>query len=203
MSDWDKLADKKNIEEIIENLKPRQINAFFVETGKEAKEKVLEMIPTGSRVMSASSETLKAIGLFDEIDNSGKYVSVRKEYMGFYHKTEADKIRISRTTPDFIVGSVNAITKQGEAVIASNTGSQLAAYASGAGKIIWVIGAQKIVDNLDDAFKRINDYVLPFESERLKKLFGVPSNVSQLLIFNKAVDPSRVTIIFVNESLGY
>jgi hypothetical protein len=153
--------------------------------------------------MSASSETLKAIGLFDEIDNSGKYVSVRKEYMSFDHKTEADKIRISRSTPDFIVGSVNAITRKGEAVIASNTGSQLAAYASGAGKVIWVIGAQKIVENIDDAFKRINDYVFPLESERLKKLFGVPSNVSQVLIFSKAVNPTRVTIIFVNESLGY
>ena len=203
MIDWNKPADKKTIEEVIENLKPRRINAFFVKTGKEAKEKVLGLLPTGSRVMSASSETLKAIGLFDEIDNSGKYVSVRKEYMSFDHETEADKIRISRSTPDFIVGSVNAITKKGEAVIASNTGSQLAAYASGAGKIIWVIGAQKIVENLDDAFKRINDYVLPFESERLKKLFGVTSNVSQVLIFSKAVNPARVTIIFVNESLGY
>jgi hypothetical protein len=203
MSDWNKLADKKIMEEVIENLKPRQINAFFVKTGKEAKEKVLELLPAGSRVMSASSETLKAIGLFDEIDNSGKYVSVRKEYMSFDHKTEADKIRISRSTPDFIVGSVNAITRKGEAVIASNTGSQLAAYASGAGKVIWVIGAQKIVENIDDAFKRINDYVFPLESERLKKLFGVPSNVSQVLIFSKAVNPTRVTIIFVNESLGY
>ena len=118
-------------------------------------------------------------------------------------KKEADKIRISRSTPDFIVGSVNAITRQGEVLIASNTGSQLAAYASGAEKVIWVVGAQKIVENLDGGFKRITDYVLPLESERLKKLFGVPSNVSQILIFNKAVGPSRVTIIFVNENLGF
>jgi L-lactate utilization protein LutC len=203
MNDWNKLADKKTIEKIIENLKPKQINAFFVETGKEAKEKVLGLIPAGARVMAASSQTLKTIGLSDEIDNSGKYVSVRKEYMGFDREKEADKIRISRSTPDFIVGSVNAITRQGEVLIASNTGSQLAAYASGAEKVIWVVGAQKIVENLDGGFKRITDYVLPLESERLKKLFGVPSNVSQILIFNKAVGPSRVTIIFVNENLGF
>ena len=203
MTDWNKLADKATVEEIIENLKPRQINAFFVQTGKEAKEKVLELIPVGSKVLTGSSETLKTIGLFDEIDNSDKFVSVRKEYMAFDHKTEADKIRISRSTPDVIVGSINAITKQGEAVIASNTGSQLAAYASGAGKVIWVVGVQKIVDNLEDAFKRINEYILPLESERLRKLFGVPSNVSQLLIFSKAVNSTRVTIIFVNESLGF
>jgi hypothetical protein len=192
MNDWNKPTDKKTIEKIIENLKPRQINAFFVETGKEAKEKVLELIPAGSRVLTASSQTLEKIGISDEIEGSGKYTSVRKKYMSLDHKKDADKIRVIRSTPDFIVGSVNAITKQGEMLIASNTGSQLAAYASGAGKIIWVIGAQKIVDN-----------VLPLESERLKKVYGVPSNVSQLLIFNKAVDPSRITIIFVNESLGF
>ena len=203
MNDWNKLADKKTIEKIIENLKPRQINAFFVATGKAAKEKVLELIPAGARVLAGSSQTLKTIGLSDEIDDSGQYISVRKEYMGFDHKKDADKIRISRSTPDFIVGSIQAITKQGEAIIASNTGSQIAAYASGAGKVIWVVGAQKIVENLDEGFKRINEYVLPLESERLKKLYGVPSNVSQILIFNKAVDPTRVTLIFVGESLGF
>lgn len=203
MNDWNKLVDKEIIEEVINNLKPRQINAFFVQTGKEAKEKVMELIPAGSRVLASSSQTLEKIGLSEEIDNSNKYISVRKEYMGFDHEKEADKIRISRSTPDIVVGSIHAITRQGEAVIASNTGSQLAAYASAAGKVIWVVGVQKIVNNLDDAFKRINEYVLPLESERLKKLYGVPSNVSQILLFNKAVDPSRVTVIFVNESLGF
>jgi len=203
MNDWNKLADKKTIEEVIENLKPRQINAFFVETGKAAKDKVLELIPAGARVLAGSSQTLKTIGLADEIDDSGKYVSVRKEYMGFDREKDAAKIRISRSTPDYIVGSIQAITKQGEAIIASNTGSQIAAYASGAGKVIWVVGAQKIVENLDSGFKRINEYVLPLESERLKKLYGVQSNVSQLLIFSKAVDPTRITLIFVGESLGF
>jgi hypothetical protein len=203
MNNWNKLSDKNTIEEIIKNLKPRGIDAIFVESTSQAKEKVLELIPSGARVLSASSKTLEKIGLSQVIENSEKYVSVRKEYMGFDHKTQGDKIRISRTTPDYIIGSINAITKQGEIIIASNTGSQIAAYASGAGKVIWVVGTQKTVENLDDAYKRIYEYVLPLESERLKKLYGVPSNVSQVLIFNKAVTPGRVTIIFVNESLGF
>jgi hypothetical protein len=203
MNQWTKPADKKTIEKIIENLKPRGINTFFVKNGSQAKEKVLELIPQGARVLASSSQTLDKIGLSEEIDNSDKYISVRKEYMGFDHKSQGNKIRISRSTPDYIVGSIQAITKQGEVVMASNTGSQLAAYASGAGKVIWVVGVQKVVDNLDDAFKRIYDFVLPLESKRLKKLYGVSSNVSQLLIFNKAVGIDRVTIIFVNESLGF
>lgn len=203
MNNWNKLADKTAVEEIINNLKERNINAFLVNTEVEAKEKALDLIPQGLRVLVAQSQTLNKIGVVDEIENSEKYISVRKEYMSFDHATQADKIRISRSTPDVIVGSVNAITKKGEAVIASNTGSQLAAYAAGAGRVVWIIGVQKIVDNLDDAFRRIYDYVLPLESERLSKLYGIQSNVSQLLIFNKSVDKDRVTIIFVNESLGF
>ena len=203
MNDWNKLADKKTVEEVIENLKPRNINAFFVQTSEEAKHKVLEIIPQGARVLASSSQTLEKIGLSQEIDESGKYISVRKEYMGFDHEKEADKIRISRSTPDYIVGSIHAITKKGEALIASNTGSQLAAYVSGAGKVIWVVGVQKIVENIDEGNKRIYEHVLPLESERLKKVYGVPSNVSKLLLYNKEVDPTRVTIIFVNEVLGF
>lgn len=203
MKDWNKLADKNTIEETIRNLKPRGINSFFVETGKEAKEKVLELIPVGSRVLASSSQTLEKIGLSQDLDNSGKYVSVRKEYMSFDHEKEAGKIRISRSTPDFIVGSIHAITKQGEVLIASNTGSQLAGYVGGAGKVIWVVGVQKIVKNIDVGFKRIYEYLLPLESERLRKVYGVPSNVSKLLIFNKEITPNRITMIFVNESLGF
>jgi hypothetical protein len=203
MKDFSELADKTTIEETIKNLKQRNTNAFFVETGKDAKEKVLELLPKGSRVLAAQSQTLNKIGIADEIESSGNYVSIRKEYMSFDREKEEDKIRISRSIPDFIVGSINAITKQGEALIASNTGSQITAYAGGAGKVIWVIGAQKIVENLDEGFKRIYDYVLGLESERLKKLYGVGSNVSKLLIFDKEVVKDRVIIIFVNESLGY
>ncbi len=203
MKDWNKLADKNTIEKTIKNLKPRGINALFVESKEEAKEKALKLIPLNSRVLASSSKTLEKIGLAKEIDDSGKFISVRKEYMAFDYEKEADKIRIARSTPDVIVGSVHAVTRQGEVLIASNTGSQLAGYTSGAGKVIWVVGAQKIVENLDEAFKRIYDYVLPLESKRLKKIYGVPSNVSKLLIFNKEVSPGRATLIFVNESLGF
>ena len=128
---------------------------------------------------------------------------VRKEYMALDRQKDADKIRQLRTTPDYIINSVQAITKRGEAVVASNTGSQIGADASGAGEVIWVVGVNKIVDNLSDAFTRINEYVLPLESERLKKLFGVGSMVSQLLIITRSAKPGRITVIFVNEKLGY
>ena len=185
MKDFSKLADKQTVDETINNLKPRGIDAFFVETGKDAKTKVLKIIPKGARVLASASVTLEPTGIKNEIDESGKFVSVRKEYMAYDRETEADKIRISRSTPDFIVGSVHAVTEKGEVMIASNMGSQLAGYVYGAGKVIWVVGTQKIVKNIDMGFERIYEHSLPLESERLKKLFGIRSNVSKLLIYNK------------------
>lgn len=203
MKDYSVLADRETVEETILNLNVRGINAFFVENGSKAKEKVLSLLPKGARVLVSSSITAESIGLKDDIDSSTEFVSVRKEYMAYDHKEESDKIRIARSTPDVIIASIHAVTKKGEVLIASNTGSQLAGYVAGAGKVIWVVGTEKIVENLDEGFKRIYDYVLPIESEKLQKLYGVPSNVSKLLIVNKEIVKDRIILIFINEVLGY
>ena len=92
----------------------------------------------------------------------------------------------------------------GKVLIASNTGSQLPAYAYGASKVIWIVGTQKIVNDLEDGMKRIYEYTLPLESERAQKAYGVAgSAVSKLLIVNQEVTPGRITIIFVPENIGY
>ncbi len=203
MDKWSKLPSKEIIEKTIKALKKNNIDAYFVETQEEARHKALDLIPENARVLASQSQTLEKIGLADLIDNSRRFASVRKEYMAFDREKEADKIRISRSTPDIIMGSVHAVTEKGEVMIASNMGSQLAAYVYGAKKVIWIVGTQKIVKNLDMGFKRIYEHSLPLESERLKKIYGVESNVSKILIYNKESLPSRTTLIFVNKILGY
>lgn len=203
MKDWNKLASKNVVEETIKSLKQRGIEASFVETGKDANSRVLELIPKGAKVLASTSRTLDSIGLSEELENSSEFKSVRKEFMALNHDKDKEQIRRLRSTPDVIVGSVHAVTKDGKVLIASNTGSQLAAYVYGAGKVIWVIGVQKIVENFDDATERIYKHVLPLESERLKGIYGVPSNVSKLLVIDKEVEPERIKIIFVNEVLGF
>ncbi|MCL6096802.1 MAG: lactate utilization protein [Patescibacteria group bacterium] len=200
---WNKLASKELVEETIKALKQRGMEAFFVETGNEANSKVLKLIPNGSKVLAATSRTLDSIGLSEELENSSEFKSIRKEYMVLDHEKDKERIRRLRATPDVVIGSIHAVTKDGRVLIASNTGSQLASYVYGANKVIWVVGVQKIVDNFDDALKRAYEYVLPLESERLKAVYGVPSNVSKLLIVDKEIEPERIKIIFVNEVLGF
>lgn len=203
MDKWKKLADIKTVNEVINALKERNIEAFFVENKEEAKNKVLEMIPEGQRALTSTSVTLEEAGIKEEIDNSGRFISVRKEYMGLSHDKDAEKIRQLRSTPDVMVGSVHAITESGEIIVASNTGSQLAGYSYGAFKLIIVVGTQKIVKDMDEAIKRLYEYVVPLEEKHMQDLYGVGTNVSKLLIINKETVKDRIKVIFVNEVLGF
>jgi len=143
------------LEDVAEILRSNNIEAVIVENGDEARAFVLDLIPEGAEVHSGKSKTLEDIGLFSRITDSGRYDAVRPRMMALDRETQAREIRKLATSPDVMVGSVAAITADGTLVAASATGSQLAAYAAGAGRLILVVGSQKLVPDLDAAMRRI------------------------------------------------
>ena len=203
MSEWDRLADKKTVERTADALKANGIEAFFVDNGEDAKKKALELIPQNAEIMNMSSVTLDTIGLSKEIMESGRFDAVKKKLMIMDRKTQNSQMQKLGAAPDWAVGSVHAATENGEIIIASQSGSQLPAYSAGSSHVLWVVGTQKIVKNLDAGFRRIYEYVLPLESERAKKAYGKESAVNKLLIINKEAKPGRISLIFVNEVLGF
>jgi len=118
-------------------------------------------------------------------------------------KTQADEIRILRSRPAYIVGSLHAITEDGVILTASNGGSQIAPYAYGASKVILVAGTQKIVKDLNEGFRRIEEYSYPLEDARLRSTLGMPSAVGKVLVVNREILPGRMTVILVKEELVY
>lgn len=199
---YDKTATNEVIQKTMDALKTNGINSIHVKTGEEAKAKVLEMVPQGAEVMTMTSVTLDTIGVSKEINESGKYKATRdKLYDEKIEKRE--KARLG-AAPEWVIGSIHAVTEDGKVIVASNTGSQLPAYAYAAGNVVWVVGTQKIVKDLDDGMKRIYEHVLPLEAERARKAYGADGSfVSKLLIFNREIYPERITVIFVDEVLGY
>ena len=192
------------VEQTIMALKANGIEAIIAKDGADAKNKVLEMISKGAGVMTMTSVTLDTLGITEVINTSADYSSVRAEFAKMDPKTQSADMRAMGSAPEYVVGSVHAVTMDGKVLIASNTGSQLPAYAYGASKVIWIVGTQKIVNDLEDGMKRIYEYTLPLESERAQKAYGVAgSAVSKLLIVNQEVTPGRITIIFVPENIGY
>ncbi len=207
MNNWTTIPTDEIIQKTADALTANNFTTTIVVNGEEAKKKVLEMIPEGSEVLANTSQTLEKIGVTEIIDNSGKYKSIRKQIFSLDQQKDADKIRQLRSTQEYALGSAHAVTEDGKLLIASNSGSQLPGEIFGAKHVILVIGAQKIVPDITSGEKRIYEHILPLESVRARKAYGLPdawnSFVSKLLINNREPMPGRVDIILVKEALGF
>jgi hypothetical protein len=104
--------------------------------------------------------------------------------------------------PDFALGSVHAVTRGGALFIASASGSQLASYAWGAAKVIFVIGAQKLVPTVEAARERIYEHSLKLEDARAYAAYGQNSFVGKILEIHQEL-PGRIHIVLVRQAVGF
>jgi len=198
-----KLASDEQIERTVQALEANGIHALVAQNGAEAKRLFFELVPDGSEIFLGASVTLETLGIRDEIDKSGRFDALRPKMFAMNRETQGKEIRKLGASPDFSAGSVQAITEDGHVVLASNTGSQLGPHASGAGKVIWVAGAQKIVKDVAEGLRRIDEYCLPKEEVHMQELYKAHTSVSKVLIVNKEIRPGRATLIIVKEELGF
>jgi len=201
--EFTKLASNEQIERVAKALELNGMKVLIAENGEEAKKLVLDLVPQGAEIYTNQSKTIDKLGLRPEFDESGRYNAVRPKVMSLDRKTQGDEIRKLRSNPDYILGSVQAITESGQVMTSSFGGSQLAPYAYGSAKVIWIVGTQKLVRNLDEGFRRIEEYSYPLEDARLLAVFGMHSAIGKTLIVNREVVPNRITIVLVKEELGY
>lgn len=197
------LASDEQIKRTAQALAKNNIKTLIAENSEEAKRMFFELVPEGAEVFLGASVTLETIGIKDEIDKSGKYNALRPKMFAMDRATQGREIRKLGGAPDYAAGSVHAVTENGQVLIASNTGSQLGPYASGAGKVIWIVGAQKLVRDLEEGMQRIEEYTIPLEDVHMQQLYNMPTNLSKVLIVNKEIRPDRITMIIVKEELGY
>lgn len=201
--EFTQLATDEKIARTSKALEANGIQTLIAENGAEAKRLFHELVPEGAEVFLSSSVTLEKLGIKDEIDQSGHFDALRPKIFAMNRETQAREIRKLRGAPDYAVGSVQAVTEDGHVLIASNTGSQLGAFASGAGRVIWVVGAQKIVKDLNEGFRRIEDHVIPLEEAHMQELYKVSTAVNKMLIVNKELRPNRITMIIIKEEIGF
>ena len=131
-----------------------------------------------------------------------QYDALRHQMFKMDRKTQAQEIRKLIAAPDFMLGSVNAITEDGILVAASATASQIGPYANTAGKVILVVGSQKIVPDLETAFKRIREHVQPWEEAQVRKAANMGTFVGKILIIEREWVNERMTVILVREPIG-
>jgi hypothetical protein len=170
-------------------LEANGITVLRAPNSAEAKRIVLDLIPAGSQVHQGASQSLDASGIAGEMERSARYQPLRPRVFSMDRATQAGEIRRPTASPDTMLGSVRAVTETGSLVAASASGSQLSPYASSAGKVILVVGTQKIVAGLEDA--------------HAQAAYGVHSGVNKVLIVNRERTPDRITVVLCDEALGF
>ena len=188
--------------ELAANLRARNFDVVVVQTGAEAKSEVLRRIPDGARIHSGKSKTLEDIGLFDTLMGSDEYDFVRKHTMKLDRITQRREMVKLGATPDLMINSVQAVTEAGQLVVVSASGSQIGAIAAGGEKLILVVGSQKIVPNLEAAFQRIQEHVIPYEDARLLEILGIHTAWTRTLILEREFTPGRTTVVLVRNPVG-
>lgn len=195
-------AERSIVDDTAAALKSRGFDVAVAGSRSEAKRLVLDRIPEGSEVHSGSSVTLQELGILNEIEGSGRYNALRPRAFEMDRATQAREIRKLTGTPDVFLASAHAVTRDGRLLVGSASGSQMGPISSGAGRVILVVGTQKIVENIDEAYRRLEEHVFPLENERAQVAYGMSSSINQTLTLN-AGGQGRISVVLVPEAIGF
>jgi hypothetical protein len=201
LTSFDRLASEDSVRTTVAALGAKGFVVAHARDRAEAKRIVLDMIPEGSEVSHGVSKTLQDTGILDALDGRYDYITPRLRQMD--RATEGDQIRRLMTTPSVMLGSVHAVTQDGTLLVGSSSGTQLAAYAAGAGRVILVVGTQKIVANVDDGLRRLEEYSLPLEDARARAAYGMPGMLNKILMIRGEFQRGRISVVLVDEVLGF
>jgi hypothetical protein len=196
------LPDDETLEATVVALEEHGFSVEVVEDFDAAREGVLALIPHGTSVMTNTSETLRETGIADAINEGGPYESARTKMFALDFATQAQEMKAIGGQPDYALGSVHAVTRDGALVIASASGSQLASYAWGAANVIFVVGAQKLVPTQEAAHKRIYEHSLVLEDARAYAAYGQHSSVGKVLEIHQEA-PGRIHVVIIRQVVGF
>jgi L-lactate utilization protein LutB len=142
------------MQQLLDTLKQCGYDPYFVQTRQEALELSKTFIKDGMSVGLGGSTTVSEIGLLDEIVKN-KNITLFNQYEKGISMEENTKRRREGMLTDLYVTGTNALTKDGKLVNADGSGNRVAALIFGPKKVLVVIGINKIVENLDEGFKRL------------------------------------------------
>src|SRR5213593_5307535 len=196
------LPDEHTLQATVVALEEHGFSVEVVDDLDAAREAVLARIPEGSSVMTNTSVTLEEAGIAAAIDDGGHYESARNKMMALDFATQLQEMKAIAGQPDYALGSAHAVSRDGTLVIASASGSQLASYAWGAANVIFVVGAQKLVPNVEAARERIIEHSLKLEDARAYAAYGQNSRVGKILEIHQE-DPGRIHIVLIRQAVGF
>jgi len=204
---YTELASKEVLAKVSAALIANNFMPEVVATKEAALARIKELIPQGASVMNGTSTTLEEIGYIDYL-KAGQHGWINLHEKIINEKDQAKQSMLRKSTvPDFYLGSVHAVTENGELVIASASGSQLPFLAFTAANLVLIVSTQKVVPTLTDALGRIDTQIVPLEDARMKTVYGPNSGTvhAKTLILHKEGKAMgrKAHVVFVEEKLGF
>ena len=202
--DWNRMPDQRTIDKLVAGMRERNFNPVVVPDRQSALEKLQQMIPAGSEVMTAGSTTLDEIGFTDFLaSNKHPWRNLKEKVLAEKDPQKQRELRRAATLSEYFLGSVQAITESGQVLGTDATGSRQGGYVFSARNVIWVVGLNKVVSDLDMAFKRLYEHCVPLEDARMKKIGAPGTVVGKIVIYEREFVPQRISTILVKEKLGF
>ena len=194
---------------VIKGLKSRNMTGYYAASKNEALEIALSLIPEESTVAMGGGMSVHEIGLVDELKD-GNYNFIDRD--AYSDKREAMLLAYDA---DIFLSSVNAITNDGVLVNIDGNANRVSAIAQGPRKVIFIVGMNKVCDDVDGAMKRARNVAAPINAQR----FGLSTPCSktgacmnckspdticcQFLITRFSKHTDRIHVILVNDDLGF
>ncbi len=212
MEELERWFREKQAERTVQALKKNNFEALYVSDSKAAVEEVMKRIPDGVTVGIGGSITLTQLGLQEALGKRKVHLIWPMQQA----KNDDERLELFRRcfSSDVFLTGTNAITENGKLYNVDATGNRVGAMFIGPKKTIIVCGVNKIVKDLEDAEKRVREWVAPQNAKRLKKKTpcvetGVcgdcssPDRICNIYV-SLAKKPTRteVVVILVGENLG-
>jgi L-lactate utilization protein LutB len=213
MNDVERWYHETRARRAVEALKKHGFEAVYVQDAAEAKAFVVSKLSAGQRVGFGGSMTVKALGIQDAVQAAGGEV-LDHGVPGLDQERKLEIMRAQLTCDLFISGS-NALTLEGQIVNVDGNGNRVAALTFGPKATLVVMGANKIVRDLDEAFTRIETVASPLNNKRLSRPNPCtksgecedcqgPTRVCRVYqILERKPSLSDFTVVVVGEPLGY
>jgi hypothetical protein len=212
MTEFHKWYHEKQVERTLKALKKNNFDAQFVPTTSAALEEVFKMIPDGAKIGVGGSVTLNQVGFFDEAKK--RSVTVMNPPTPGMSPDEAIRLRREALLCDVFLSSSNAVTEDGKLYNIDGTGNRVAAMMFGPKKVILICGVNKLVKDIDQAHKKVKEWVAPMNVKRLALKTpcaetgecadcSSPQRVCNIYV-TLAKKPTRtdITVMLVGEPLG-
>lgn len=196
-------------QKVIKGLESRNMTGYYAASAEEAKKIALELIPEGASISMGGGMSVHEIGLVDAL-KEGNYIFIDRD------KSEDKRAAmLAAYDADFFLSSCNAMTEDGILVNIDGNANRVSAICQGPKKVLFVVGMNKVCDDVDGAMKRARNVAAPINAQR----FGLKTPCSatgscmnckspdticcQFLITRFSRHEGRIHVILVNDSLGF